>query len=124
MPGSAVHGLIASPAFDGTLLYVPSASPPMGMNALDPTTGEFRWQQLTDLPIYSAPAVGAGVVVFGTGDPFGDPHAGKILALSTRDGSVVWSYDMKSSVFSAPAISGDQVVVGDTQGVLTVFGPD
>ncbi len=124
VPGSAVHGLIASPASDGTLLYVPSASPPMGMNALDPTTGEYRWQQLTDLPIYSAPAVGADVVVFGTGDPFGDPHAGRMLALSTRDGSVVWSYDMKSSVFSAPAISGDEVLVGDTQGALTVFGPD
>jgi len=124
VPGSAVHGLIASPAFDGTVLYVPSASPPVGMNALDPSTGEYRWQQLTDLPIYSAPAVGAGVVVFGTGDPFGDPRAGRMIALSTSDGSVAWSYDMKSSVFSAPAISGDEVLVGDTQGALTVFGPD
>jgi len=124
VPGSAVHGLIASPAFDGTAVYVPSASPPTGMNALDPATGEYFWQQLTDLPIYSAPAAGADVVVFGTGDVFGDPGAGKMLALSTRDGSVVWSYDMKSSVVSAPAISGDDVLVGDTAGALTAFGPD
>jgi eukaryotic-like serine/threonine-protein kinase len=123
VPGSAVHGLIASPAFDGTSLYVPSASPPMGMNALAPATGEYRWQQLTDLPIYSAPAIGVDVIVFGTGDVFGDPKVGSMLALSTRDGSVVWSYDMKSSVFSAPAISGDEVLVGDTQGTLTAFGP-
>ena len=124
VPGSAVHGLVASPAFDGTLLYVPSASPPTGINALDPATGEYRWQQLTDLPIYSAPAVGVDVLVFGTGDVFGDPQAGRMVGLSTKDGSVVWSYDMKSSVFSAPAITGDQVLVGDTQGALTLFGPD
>jgi hypothetical protein len=30
---------------------------------------------------------------------------------------------MKSSVFSAPAISGDLVVVGDTQGDLVAFSP-
>lgn len=124
VPGSAVHGLIASAAFDGSLLYVASASQPTGLTALDPASGEIRWQQLTDLPIYSAPAVGADVVLFGTGDVFGDAQAGKMIALSTKDGSLVWSYDMKSSVFSAPAISGDRVIVGDTQGVLTVFGPD
>ncbi len=121
--GSAVHGLIASPAYDGRLLYVPSASVPTGMNAVDPATGTIIWQQLTELPVYSAPALGADVVVFGTGDVFGDAHAGKLIALSTRDGSVVWSYDMKSSVFSAPAIVGEVVVVGDFQGAVTAFGP-
>ena len=123
VPGSAVHGLIASPAFDGALLYVASASQPTGMSALDLVTGEFRWQQLTELPIYSAPAVGRDVVVFGTGDVFGDPHVGMLVALSTRDGSVVWSFDMKSSVFSSPAIAGELVVVGDTQGAITAFAP-
>ncbi len=123
VPGSAVHGLIASPAFDGALLYVASASEPTGVSALDPATGAFRWQQLSDLPIYAAPAVGRDVLVFGTGDPFGDPHAGRLIALSTRDGSIVWNVDMKSSVFSSPAISGETVLVGDTVGTLTAFAP-
>ena len=123
VPGSAVHGLIASPAFDGTLLYVPSASPPTSVMALDPATGEYRWQQLTDLPIYSAPAVGRDVVVFGTGDVFGDAAAGRLIALSTKDGSVAWSYDMHAAVFGGPAISGDVVVVGDARGALRAFGP-
>ena len=122
-PGSAVHGLITSPAFDGALLYLATASPPTGMTAIRPTDGGIVWQQLTDLPIYSAPAVGADVLVFGTGDVFGNPQAGTLMALATADGSVVWSYDMKSSVFSAPSIAGDVVVVGDTVGDLVAFGP-
>ena len=39
--GSAVHGLIASPAYDGKALYVASASPPTDVFALDPLTGPF-----------------------------------------------------------------------------------
>jgi outer membrane protein assembly factor BamB len=93
------------------------------MMALDPATGAFQWQQLTDLPIYSAPAVGADVVVFGTGDVFGDANAGSLVALSTKDGSVVWTHDMGSSVFSAPAIVGDVVLVGDTRGDLVALAP-
>jgi len=123
VPGSAVHGLIASPAFDGVLLYVASASEPTGVSALDPASGQYRWQQLTQLPVYAAPAVGRDVLVFGTGDVFGDSHSGRLIALSTRDGSQVWSVDMKSSVFSSPAIGGDIVLVGDTQGAITAFGP-
>src|SRR5205814_3860006 len=45
--GSAVHGLIASPAFDGRLLFVPSASTPTGVTAIDPAGGGILWQKLT-----------------------------------------------------------------------------
>lgn len=122
VPGSAVHGLIASPAFDGSLIYVASASPPTSVTALEPSDGQIMWQQLTNLPVYSAAAVGVDVLIFGTGDEFGDPHAGELIALSTRNGSIVWRFDMKSSVFSSPAIVGAVVVVGDTQGDLVAFG--
>jgi polyvinyl alcohol dehydrogenase (cytochrome) len=121
--GSAVHGLIASPAYDGASLYVPSASPPTGMFALDPQTGAMRWQHRTSLPVYSAPAVGDGVVIFGTGDVFGDAHQGGLLALSTSDGALLWSYDAHSSVFSAPAIVFTMLIVGDTSGDLLAFVP-
>jgi outer membrane protein assembly factor BamB len=121
--GSAVHGLIASPAYDGTSFYVPSASPPTGMFALDPRTGTTQWRRDTSLPIYSAPAVGSQVVIFGTGDVFGDRHKGSVLALSTTGGDVLWSYDAQASVLSAPAIWGVEVVVGDTLGRLRKFSP-
>ena len=119
--GSAVHGLIASPAYDGRNLYVGSASPPTGMFALDPATGKTLWQQRTGLPVYSAPAVGNAVVIFGIGDVFGDPHQGGLVALSTADGAVLWSYDAHSSVFSAPAIVFNIVIVGDSRGDVLAF---
>lgn len=118
--GSAVHGLIASPAYDGASFYVPSASTPTGMFALDPATGAIQWERLTD-PVYSAPAVGRQVLVFGTGDVFGDPHRGGLIALSTTDGSVLWTFDTHQSVFSAPAIAGGMVIVGDSGGTVRAF---
>ena len=121
--GSAVHGLIASPAYDGNTIYVPSASPPTGIFALAPATGATRWRHSTDLPVYSSPAVGDGVLVFGTGPVFGDVHVGSIVALSSLDGKVVWVYDAHSAVRSSPAIAGAVVAVGDSNGDLFVFRP-
>lgn len=121
--GSAVHGLIASPAYDGSNIYVPSASPPTGVFALAPGDGAIRWRQGTDQPVYSSPAAGNGVLVFGTGAVFGDVHVGSIVALSTLDGGVLWTYDAHSAVFSSPAIAGTMLVVGDSNGDLFAFRP-
>jgi outer membrane protein assembly factor BamB len=121
--GSAVHGLIASPAYDGSSIYVPSASPPTGVFALAPEDGAIRWRQGTDQPVYSSPAAGNGVLVFGTGAVFGDVHVGSIVALSSLGGGVLWTYDAHSSVFSSPAIAGTMVVVGDSNGDLFAFRP-
>ena len=73
--------------------------------------------------MYSAPAVGNGVVVFGSGAVFGDLHSGSILALSTADGHALWSYDTHSAVRSGPALAGDLVVAGDHAGELIAFRP-
>jgi outer membrane protein assembly factor BamB len=121
--GSAVHGLLASPAYDGKYFYVPSAGDPTGMFALDATGGNTLWTNHAGLPVYSAPAIGNGVLVFGTGDVFGDPNAGGMVALSSRDGTVLWSHDLHSAVFSGPAISGDMVLVGDSRGDVIAFRP-
>jgi polyvinyl alcohol dehydrogenase (cytochrome) len=121
--GSAVHGLIASPAFDGTALYVGSASPPTGVFALQPSDGTVMWRHDTDQPVYSAPAVGNGVVVLGTGGVFGDLKSGAILALSGADGHVLWGYSTHSAVRSGPAIAGDLLVVGDSVGDVMAFRP-
>jgi outer membrane protein assembly factor BamB len=121
--GSAVHGLIASPAYDGTSFFVPSTSSPTGLFALDPATGSIQWEQGSDLPVYSAPALGKRVLIYGTGDALGDPRHGSLVALSTTDGSVAWTYDMHQSVLSAPAISGTTVIVGDTHGSVRAFSP-
>ena len=119
--GSSVHGLIASPAFDGKTLYVASASPPTDLFALDPLTGATRWHRGLGKPIYSAPAVGNGVVVFGAGDQAGGK--GGVYALSTEDGSLLFGYEDTYAVLSGPSISGSTVVAGDAGGNVMAFGP-
>jgi outer membrane protein assembly factor BamB len=120
--GSAVHGLLATAAYDGVNLYVPSASTPTGLYArkLD---GSDAWTLVTYQPVYSAPSAGTGVVVFGTGAVFGDLGVGLVIAVSREDGTVLWSYDAKSAVRSSPAIVGSVVLVGDAAGDLFAFKP-
>jgi outer membrane protein assembly factor BamB len=121
--GSAVHGLLASPGYDGTYFYVPSAGTPSGVYALSVTDGKTAWTNHAGLPVYSAPAIGNGVVVFGTGDVFGDPNQGGMMALSSMDGTVLWTHDLHSAVFSGPSISGNTVLVGDSRGDLIAYRP-
>lgn len=119
--GAAVHGLIASPAFDGTSVYVAFASPPNGMFAVGAGSGAVEWHHATDLPVYSAPAVAHGMVVFGTGAVFGAVNGGSLTALSTADGRLLWSYDTRSAVRSGPVIAGDLVIAGDYAGDLVAL---
>lgn len=121
--GSAVHGLTASPGYDGTRLFAGSASPPNGMIALNASDGNVLWRHQTDQPVYSSPAVGGGVVLFGTGAVFGDIQAGSIVALSTSDGQVLWTYDTHSAVRSSPSIAGRLIVAGDANGDVFAFRP-
>jgi polyvinyl alcohol dehydrogenase (cytochrome) len=121
--GTAVHGLLASPAYDGTQLFAVSASNPTGVIALNPSDGSVRWRYLSDLPVYSAPVVGDGIVLFGTGAVFGDMSLGSLEAISVVDGSVVWSYGTRSSVRSGPALVGNLLIVGDQAGDLMAFRP-
>lgn len=121
--GSAVHGLLASPGYDGNYFYVPSAGTPAGLYAVAVPDGKTAWANHASLPVYSAPAIGRGVVVFGTGDVFGDPNIGGIVALSSQDGTVLWTSDLHSAVFSGPAISGNTVLIGNSRGDLIAYRP-
>ncbi len=93
------------------------------MFALAPADGATRWRQSTDQPVYSYPAAGDGVLVFGTRAVFGDVHVGSIVALSSLDGRVLWAYNEHSAVFSSPAIAGTMVAVGDSNGDVFAFRP-
>ena len=119
--GSAVHGLIASPAYDGKAIYVASASAPTGVFALNPLTGETLWQRGIGMPIYSALAVADGVVVFGAGDQAGGK--GGVYGVSTADGALVFAFDNGRAVLSGPSIVGSTVLAADAGGNVLVFSP-
>ena len=120
--GGAVHGFVASPAYDGRTIYVGSASVPTDLFALNSTTGATLWHRGLGKPIYSAAALGNGVVVFGIGDqPTG--KGGGVYALDSTDGTLLWGFDDQYAVLSGPAIAGSIVVVGDTGGSVMAFSP-
>jgi outer membrane protein assembly factor BamB len=121
VPPGAVHGLIASPSFDGTAFYVGSASAPTDMFALNARTGATLWQRGAGMPIYSATALGNGVVVFGAGDFAGGK--GGVFGLSTADGSLLFGFDDDHPVLSGPSIAGSTVIAGDAGGNVTAYGP-
>ena len=119
-PG-AVHGLIASPAYDGTAFYVGSASTPNDVFALDARDGKTLWQHGVGKPIYSAIALGKGVVVFGAGDYSGGK--GSLYGLSASDGSLLFGFDDDHPILSGPSIAGSTVIAADTGGNVTAYGP-
>ena len=118
-PASSVSG---SAAFDGRLLFVPSAGTPAGLQAVRPGDGAAIWRHDTPLPVLSSPAVGRDVVVFGDGAA--DPAtAGALVAVASGDGHLVWSFDTGAGVVASPAIVGEAVYAADLGGHLLAFRP-
>ena len=83
--------------------------------ALDPATGDMRWQVAN--PAMTAPLTGASVnapVVTVNGVLFAgsmDAH-GTMYALDTRSGAVLWSFKSGGTVYGSPAISNGTVYWG------------
>ena len=74
------------------------------------------WQyRKEDLPIFSSPAVGEDVVVFGSRDK-------RVHCLRNKDGKEVWSFETRGHVDSSPVICSDKVVVGSNDGRLYLLG--
>ena len=99
------------------------------LEALDAATGEQVWiteatERLKGAE-RNAPAVVDGTVYVGTGG-----HGGEFYAVSAADGSVEWTYEADSEVFSAAAVTQDTVYVSLTatdnppEGVLALDATD
>jgi eukaryotic-like serine/threonine-protein kinase len=121
--GSAAHGLVGSPGFDGRALYVPSAGSPSGIFALGPDDGSTLWQAPSARPVYSSPAVGLGVLVYGEGALYGDLPEGAVVAISSVDGHQLWRVETGAAVVASPAVVGEAVYAADRRGHLMAFRP-
>ena len=121
--GSAGGGLNGSAGFDGRALYLPSAGSPSGLLALDPDSGSVLWQATSARPVYSSPAVGLGVLVYGEGALQGDPPGGAVVALSTVDGRPLWRAQTGAAVLASPIVVGEAVYAADLGGRLFAFRP-
>jgi eukaryotic-like serine/threonine-protein kinase len=120
--GGPADSISGSPGSDGRLLFVPSAGTPSGVQAVGRDDGQAVWSYQSQQPVFSSPAVGKDVVVFGEGPSGGDP-AGSLLAVSTRDGHEVWRFAAGVGVVASPAIVGDSVFGADAKGRVFAFRP-
>jgi len=77
------------------------------LNALDPSSGEMRWQRYVWFSwIESAPIVRDGVAYVGTSDAL------KLFALDVKDGRRVWERTLPGWSWSRPAVRGNCVIAG------------
>jgi outer membrane protein assembly factor BamB len=123
LPGE-LGGVETPMAYDGSSLYVPvvnlgfrytssKVQPPKAglfggtgeLVALNPADGSVRWKRTFKAADYGAATVSNDVVFTSTLD-------GKIYALATKDGSILWSAQAPAGVNSFPAIDGDTLLVG------------
>ncbi|MBX9679312.1 MAG: PQQ-binding-like beta-propeller repeat protein [Gemmataceae bacterium] len=89
---------------------------------LDAATGKQVWKTAVDLPCWAAPVEKDGVlyVALGNGDIVEDaPNpAGKIIALKSSNGTLVWSYDLPNGVLDRVSLDKGHVWAGCRDGYV------
>ena len=93
----------ASLALSGDTVVASQGFPSQVLSAFDLVEGSLRWTVELSQVAYSAPAIGAGLVVVGTND-------GRYEARQLSDGAQAWVFPTGGRVYlSAPVIEGDSV---------------
>jgi outer membrane protein assembly factor BamB len=85
------------------------------VRALDPKTGDERWQFVTKSPVDSSPVVVGRRVFVGSGD-------GRLYALDVASGEERWQFDAGGRISGSPAVAAGRLVIGNDRGDLFCFG--
>lgn len=92
---------------DGTAWYTTTSGKVCALSTAD---GSVRWTKTFDGKIWATPALGSGTLVFTTSN-------GTVYAMDAESGAGIWEYPGSSKVAS-PAIYGDAVYVGSSDGAF------
>jgi alcohol dehydrogenase (cytochrome c) len=93
---------------------------PGAIRALDPATGDVRW----NFPIQEGSS-SAGVLATGGSVVFAASRDGYLIALDSANGRPLWHYQTGSSIRSSPisyAVDGKQYVAITSGSTLITFG--
>ncbi len=105
---NATAGYTSSPIVINDLAY--AGSKDGSFYVFDVRIGEPSWQILTGKVIESSPAMGEGIIVFGT-------NGGLIIAIDAVAGKEKWRYNTGiSDIVSSPLIADGSVFVGSNDG--------
>lgn len=110
MNNIALYGYTSSATVVGTRVY---AMPKDGsFYAFDTNNGNVVWSTLVGKIAESSPAIGEGIIAFGT-------DRGAIVALDDSTGKLKWSYDTGViDIKSSPVIADGTVIVGSNDGSI------
>ncbi|MFZ3059459.1 MAG: PQQ-binding-like beta-propeller repeat protein [Candidatus Methanoperedens sp.] len=113
---NATDGYTSSPIVINNLAY--AGSKDGSFYAFDVQSGEPSWQILTGKVIESSPALGDGILVFGT-------NGGVIIAIDSVTRKEKWRYDTGTSdIISSPLIADGSVFVGSNDGNIFALATD
>jgi outer membrane protein assembly factor BamB len=105
---NATDGYTSSPIVINNLAY--TGSKDGSFYVFDAQNGELSWEVLTGKVIESSPAMGDGIIVFGT-------NGGLIIAIDPATRKEKWHYDTGiSAIMSSPLIAEGSVFVGTNDG--------
>jgi len=83
--------------------------------ALDPISGEPKWQFPVRTSVESAPVIVGDTVYFGT-------KRGRLYGLDVATGKERWQFEAGGGFVASPAVSDGRLIVGNTDGNLYCFG--
>ena len=88
--------------------------------AVDTQTGREIWSKQMSYPVWGSPSVNERLVFFGLGrGTFSDSApipAGKVVALNTETGDIVWEHEAADAVLTAIAVQNGYVIFGSRDG--------
>ncbi len=113
----------SSPAVYNDVVFIGSEG--SSFYALNAQTGTKMWEVQSTWSVYSSPLVADGTIYFGKWDATGYPNAATVLALDSKDGTMVWSHQA-GRVFASPVIANGVLYVGtyDTKNIFAFGTPD
>lgn len=85
------------------------------VHALDPRTGERKWEWNSGARLDSSPVIVGDRVFLGS-------KRGPLLALDKATGEPVWEFDTGSAIMASPAVASERLVIGSLDGILYCFG--
>ena len=90
--------------------------------AVDAQTGAEAWSKQMPYPVWGSPSVDENLVFFGLGrGNFSDSApipAGKVVALDTETGDIVWEHEAEDAVMTAIAVQEGSVTFGSRDGYV------
>ncbi|GEM_PF-2096326 len=114
-------GSASSGAFGQSTLYVAGGNTTVNsitykgsVRALDPATGNVRWEHGAPGPVVPALAYTNGLIVDGAG-PF-------LEVLDASTGAQLYNYPTGGTLYAAPSVSNGQIFTGGTDGSVYAFG--